>query len=85
MQFGYDFNDPIEREMYIEKKKKQFESVNDNTKTIQEKYIEYIKERQKETEYFFNREKIKEQLQEQIEKQLPDVLDKTLAEVLKGF
>lgn len=34
MRYGYDFNNPIERQMYLDKKKREFERANDNTKTI---------------------------------------------------
>lgn len=44
MRYGYDMNNPIEREMYIEKHKRELQRAADNTKTPQEKYNEFIKE-----------------------------------------
>jgi hypothetical protein len=44
MRFGYDMKNPIEREMYIEKHKRELQRAFDKDKTPQEKYIEFIKE-----------------------------------------
>ena len=89
MRYGYDMNNPIEREMYIEKHKRELQRAADNTKTPQEKYNEIIKEQQKEFEYFRNREKMEIELEKELEKQaaekLPDILEKQITELLKGF
>ena len=89
MRYGYDMNNPIERQMYIDKHKRDLQRQFDNTKTPQEKYNEIIKEQQKEFEYFRNREKMEIELEKELEKQaaekLPDILEKQLAELLKGF
>lgn len=89
MRYGYDMNNPIERQMYIDKHKRDLQRQFDDTKTPQEKYNEIIKEQQKEFEYFRNREKMEIELEKELEKQaaekLPDILEKQIAELLKGF
>lgn len=89
MRYGYDMNNPIERQMYIDKHKRDLQRQFDDTKTPQEKYNEIIKEQQKEFEYFRNREKMEIELEKELEKQaaekLPDILEKQITELLKGF
>ena len=93
MRYGYDMNNPIEREMYFEKHQREMQRAADNTKTIQEKYNEFIKEQQAEFEYFRKRDlrekaaaaEAEKQIQEQIEKQLPQILDNVLNDLLKDF
>ena len=89
MRYGYDMNNPIERQMYIDEHKRDIQRQFDDTKTPQEKYNEIIKEQQKEFEYFRNREKMEIELEKELEKQaaekLPDILEKQIAELLKGF
>lgn len=89
MRYGYDMKNPIERQMYIDKHKRDLQRQFDDTKTPQEKYNEIIKEQQKEFEYFRNREKMEIELEKELEKQaaekLPDILEKQIAELLKGF
>lgn len=89
MRYGYNMNNPIERQMYIDKHKRDLQRQFDDTKTSQEKYNEIIKEQQKEFEYFRNREKMEIELEKELEKQaaekLPDILEKQIAELLKGF
>lgn len=93
MRYGYDMQNPIERQMYLDKKQRDFQRANDNTKTIQEKYIEIIKEQQAEFDYFYKRDlqekaaaaEAEKQLQQEIEKQLPQMLEKALNDLLKDF
>ena len=93
MRYGYDMNNPIEREMYIEKHKRELQRAADNTKTPQEKYNEFIKEQQAEFEYFRKRDlreraeaaEAEKQIQEQIEEKLPQMIDKVLDNLLKDF
>ena len=89
MRYGYDMKNPIERQMYIDKHKRDLQRQFDDTKTPQEKYNEIIKEQQKEFEYFRIREKMEIELEKELEKQaaekLPDILEKQIAELLKGF
>lgn len=89
MRYGYDMKNPIERQIYIDKHKRDLQRQFDDTKTPQEKYNEIIKEQQKEFEYFRNREKMEIELEKELEKQaaekLPDILEKQIAELLKGF
>lgn len=93
MRYGYDFNNPVELKMFLDKKQRDFERSNDNTKTIQEKYVDFVKEQQKEFEYFYNRDKMEKaaaaaaekQIEEQIEKELPQLLEKALNDLLKDF
>lgn len=89
MRYGYDMNNPIERQMYIDKHKRDLQRQFDNSKTPQEKYIDFIKEQQKEFDYFYNREKMEKELEKDLEKQaeekLPEILENTLADLLKGF
>lgn len=89
MRCAYDLSNPKERKMYMEKRKRDFERAMDTEKTIWEKQVEIMQERQKEIEFFMqsDREKaeMEKQLHEEIEKQLPKVVEKTLGELLKGF
>lgn len=85
MRYGYDMNNPIERQMYIDKHKRDLQRQFDDTKTPQEKYNEIIKEKQKEFEYFRNREEMEKELEKQAAEKLPDILEKQIAELLKGF
>ena len=56
MRYGYDMQNPIEREMYIEKHKRELQRAADQTKTPQEKYAEFIREQQAEFDYFYKRD-----------------------------
>lgn len=93
MRYGYEMKNPIEREMYIEKYKRQLQRAADNTKTPQEKYNEFIKEQQAEFKYFRKRDsreiaeaaEAEKQIQEQIEQKLPQMIDKVLDNLLKDF
>lgn len=93
MRYGYDLKNPMDREMYLEMRKREFERVNNIDLTLSQAYAEYLKDNKKEMEYFKFRDKmekeqekeIEKQIEEQIEKQLPDFIEKTIADLLKGF
>jgi hypothetical protein len=44
MRYGYDLNDPLDRKMYLYKKQKEFERVNNKDLTLSQAYTEYLKE-----------------------------------------
>lgn len=93
MRYGYDINNPIEREIYIQKHKRELQRAADNTKTPQQKYNEFIKEHQAEFEYFRKRDlreraeaaEAEKQIQERIEQKLPQTIQKVLDNLLKDF
>lgn len=93
MRYGYDLKNPMDREMYLEMRKREFERVNNKDLTLSQAYAEYLKDNKKEMDYFRFRDKMEQeqekemekQLEEQIEKQLPEFIEKTLADLLKGF
>ncbi len=93
MRYGYDLKNPMDREMYLKMKQREFERVNNKDLTLQQAYTEYLKDSFKERDYFILRDKMEQeqekemekQLEEQIEKQLPEFIEKTLADLLKGL
>lgn len=92
MRYGYDLTNPTEKQMYLDKKEKQMKRAQDTTKTLKEKYVEFIKQEQQEYKYFYNRDlqekeaaEAEKQIKEQIEKELPQLLEKTMSDLLKDF
>ena len=79
--------------MYFDKHKRELQRAADQTKTPQEKYIDFIKEQQAEFDYFYNRDKMEreaaaeaeKEIEKQIEERLPQVVEKVLDDLLKGF
>lgn len=88
MKYGYNIKQPTERQMYIEKHKRDLQRSFSN-KTPQENYNDIMAEKKKEFDYFYNREKIEVELENELKKQasekLPEILEKQLEELLNGF
>lgn len=63
MRYGYDLTNPTERQMYIEKKQREYKRFNDKSKTFEEKYIDLIKERQEELKFFRERDKAEREIE----------------------
>ena len=78
MRYDYDLNNPIEREMFIEKQKNQWNRVNNKELTLQQGFIEVMKEQQKEMEYFQYRDRIEKELSQQIEEKTVEVIENVL-------
>ena len=89
MKYEYDLNNPIEREMFLNKQKKQWERVNNKDLTLQQGFIEVMKEYQKDMEYFYNRDKMEKEIEQQVVKQLqeqlPEFVENTVEDLLKAF
>lgn len=64
MRYGYDLRNPKEMEMYVQKKQREYQRAFNTNLTPQEKYIEYIKEQQKEFEYFQERDRQEKELEQ---------------------
>ena len=78
IRFDYDLNNPIEREMFIEKQKNQWNRVNNKELSLQQGFIEVMKEQQKEMEYFQYRDKIEKELLKQVEEKTTEVIENVL-------
>ena len=83
----------MDRKMYLEMKKREFERVNNKDMTLSQAYTEYLKDNQKEMEYFRLRDEIEKaqaaeaekEIEKQIEERLPQFLDDVLKDLLKDF
>lgn len=78
IRYDYDLNNPIEREMFIEKQKKQWNRVNNKELSLQQGFIEVMKEQQKEMEYFQYRDRIEKELLKQVEEKTTEVIENVL-------
>ena len=95
MRYGYDLNNPIERDMYFKKKQRDLQRMFDKDKDINQSFAEVIRETQEELKYFQQREKQEQEIekriqeetekriQQQIEKELPKVIEKELQKIFK--
>lgn len=88
MRYGYDLNDPLDRKMYLYKKQKEFERVNNKDLTLSQAYTEYLKESQLEMEYF----KLREQQEQEFEKtkenflkEVEEETEKAVNDILKSL
>ena len=52
MRYGYDINNPIEREMLLNRFEKNFKRANNKELTFEEGFMEVMKEHREEMEYF---------------------------------
>ena len=57
MRYGYDINNPIEREMLLNRFERNFKRANNKDLTLQEGLVYVMKEHREEMEYFIQREK----------------------------
>lgn len=64
MRYGYDLTNPKEMEMYVQKKQREYQRAFNPNLTIQEKYIEFIKEQQAEFDYFQERDRQERELEQ---------------------
>lgn len=78
IRYDYDLNNPIEREMFIEKQKNQWNRVNNKELSLQQGFIEVMKEQQKEMEYFQYRDRIEKELSKQVEEKTVEVIETVL-------
>lgn len=44
MRYGYDLKNPMDREMYLKMRQREFERVNNKDLTLQQSYTEYLKD-----------------------------------------
>lgn len=93
MRYGYDLKNPMDREMYLKMRQREFERVNNKDLTLQEAYTQYLKDNQIERDYFIQREKMEAAaaaeaekiIEQEIEKKLQPLLESSLNEILKGL
>lgn len=78
----YNLKDKDERELYLKQKEKQYKRLY-NDKTIQENFIEHIKDNQEMIKYILDKRKIQSDIEKQIEKELPLLLEKALNKIFK--
>lgn len=95
MRYGYDLNNPIERDMFFKKHQRNLQRMFNSDKKTSLNFAEVIKEIQEELNYFMQREKqeqeIEKRIQEetnkrveqQIEKELPNIIEKELSKLFK--
>ena len=58
MRYGYDLKNPMDREIYLKMRQREFERANNKDLTLQEAYTQYLKDNQIERDYFIQREKM---------------------------
>lgn len=88
MRYGYDLKKPMEKRMYMEMRKREFERLNNKDLTLSQAYTEYLKDRQKEIEYFRdrdNQEKEMEQQKEQFIKEVEKETENAVNKILKSL
>ena len=78
MRYGYDINNPIEREMLLNRFEKNFKRANNKELTFEEGFMEVMKEHREEMEYFQQREKQEKYIREKVEKQIRKELEKEI-------
>ena len=78
----YNLKDKDERELYLKQKEKQYKRFF-NDKTIQENFIEQIKDNQEMIKYILDKRKIQNDIEKQIENELPLLLEKALNKIFK--
>ena len=82
MRYGYDLNNPLEREMYFKKHERDLQRMLNKGEDINKNFRDIIKETQEEIEYFKQREKQEQeeekQIAEKIEKELPSIIERAL-------
>ena len=93
MRYGYDLRNPMDREMYLKMRQREFERVNNKDLTLEQAYTQYLKDNQIERDYFIQREKMEAAaaaeaekiIEQEIEKKLQPLLESSLNEILKGL
>ena len=92
MRYGYDLKNPMDREMYLKMRQREFERANNKDLTLQQAYTEYLKDNQKETEYFVWRDRQEQEIKKEQEKQKDDFIkeveeetEKAVNEILKSL
>ena len=70
MRYGYDLKNPMDREMYLKMRQREFERVNNKDLTLSQAYTEYLKDNKKEMEYFLWRDRQEQELKKEREKQI---------------
>ena len=78
----YNLKDKDERELYLKQREKQYKRLF-NDKTIQENFIEQIKDNQEMIKYILDKRKIQDDIEKQIENELPLLLEKALNKIFK--
>lgn len=74
MRYGYDLKNPMDREMYLKIRQREFERANNKDLTLQQAYTEYLKDYQKEMEYFVWRDRQEQEMEKAQEKQKDDFI-----------
>lgn len=84
MKYGYDFNNPKEREMYFQKRQRDLKR-QINTVDINDGLWEIIKEHQNEIQYFREREREDFQLTPEQEKQITEEIETAVNDLLNSL
>lgn len=84
MKYGYDFNNPKEREMYFQKRQRDLKR-QINTVDINDGLWETIKEHQNEIQYFREREREDFQLTPEQEKQITEEIETAVNDLLNSL
>ena len=74
MRYGYDLKNPMDREMYLKMRQREFERANNKDLTLQQAYTEYLKDNQKEMEYFKWRDRQEQEIKKEQQKQKEDFI-----------
>lgn len=86
MRYGYNLNNPKEREMYFQKRMRDIKRQINKT-DINKGLAEAIRETQEEMKYFNqnenNEKAVNKAIKEEIENKLPDIIEKELKEIFK--
>ena len=84
MRYGYDLNNPLEREMYFKRLVRNLQRANDKNITFEQGFNEVMKEHQEEMEYFLQREKQEKYIREKLEKQIRKELEKEIEKEIEN-
>lgn len=84
MRYGYNLNNPKEREMYFQKRQRDLKR-QINTGDINDGLWEIIKEHQNETQYFREREREDFQLTPEQENQIAEEIETAVNDLLNSL
>lgn len=84
MRYGYNLNNPKEREMYFQKRQRDLKR-QINTGDINDGLWEIIKEHQNEIQYFREREREDFQLTPEQENQITEEIETAVNDLLKSL
>ena len=84
MRYGYDLNNPLEREKYFERFERNLKRANNKDLTLQEGLLQVMKEHKEEFEYFRQREEQEKYIREKVEKQMRKELEKEIEKEIEN-